>query len=99
MTVEKTQNGDALVLIVEGRLDTITAPQLDQEIQSIPADVKSLTLDFAQLDYVSSAGLRVLLTAQKKMTAATGKMVVKGVQPAVMEVFAVTGFDGILSFE
>lgn len=100
MTIDKKQDGNTLTLSLAGRLDTMTAPALDAEIQAIPADTLKLILDFSAVDYVSSAGLRVLLTAQKKMNAAGGgSMVLTGVRDAVMEVFEVTGFSGMLTIE
>ena len=87
-----------LKLAVPGRLDTTTAPQLDNLLKETLDKAEELELDFSQLSYISSAGLRVLLSAQKVM-GRKGKMVLKGVQEAVMEVFEITGFSDILSFE
>ncbi len=96
MTLKKTQNADALLLEVEGRLDTMTAPELEKVITTQLEGVKHLTLDFAKLEYVSSAGLRVILTAQKRMSA-QGDMEVIHVNELIMEVFEVTGFTDILN--
>lgn len=98
MTIDKKQDGNTLTLSLGGRLDTTTAPELEAVIQAIPADVAALILDLEALDYVSSAGLRVVLAAQKKMSK-QGKMTLVHVQEGVMEVFDVTGFTSILTIE
>lgn len=98
MNIKKTPNGSTLTITVEGRLDTVTAPDLEKEINASIADVKELILDFAGLDYISSAGLRLLLSAQKKM-AAQGSMKVVHVNAVVNEVFNITGFCDILTIE
>ena len=98
MTIQKAVSGAELTLALSGRLDTNTAPQLKAELQaSLPA-VESLALDFAALDYLSSAGLRVLLGAQKAMNK-QGSMVVHNVNETIMEIFDVTGFCDILTIE
>lgn len=96
MTITKEQNGSALTLSLEGRLDTMTAPQLEAEISGMSAGITSLTLDFASLEYISSAGLRVLLAAQKKMNA-QGEMALIHVCDDIKEVFDITGFSDILT--
>ena len=98
MTIEKKINQEALTLIVSGRLDTQTAPELEKELDSVLADIKELTFDFANLEYVSSAGLRVILKAQKAMNA-QGSMKLTGVNDSIMEVFDITGFLDILTIE
>lgn len=98
MTIAKTQNGTALTLALEGRLDTMTAPELEAELNASLDGADSLTLDFAKLDYISSAGLRVLLSAHKRMSG-KGGMKVKNVNEIVQEVFDVTGFADILTVE
>ena len=98
MTIEKKINGEALTLIVSGRLDTQTAPELEKELDSVLADIKELTFDFANLEYVSSAGLRVILKAQKAMNA-QGSMKLTGVNDSIMEVFDITGCLDILTIE
>ena len=98
MTIEKKINGAAVTLIVSGRLDTQTAPELEKELDSVLADIKELTFDFANLEYVSSAGLRVILKAQKAMNA-QGSMKLTGVNDSIMEVFDITGFLDILTIE
>ena len=98
MKISKTQNGNELTVALEGRLDTITAPELESELKASLDGVTALTLDFAKLDYISSAGLRVLLSAQKTM-AKKGEMKVAHVNETIMEIFEVTGFSDILTIE
>lgn len=98
MEIKKCINGSALTLTVNGRIDTTTAPQLEAELKNVSSDMKELYLDFAGVEYISSAGLRVLLSAQKMMNH-QGKMVVQHVNEAVMDVFDVTGFVDILTIE
>lgn len=98
MEIKKTQNGSALVIELTGRLDTTTAPELETVVKSSLEGITDLTLDFANLEYISSAGLRVLLSAQKEMNQ-KGKMVVKNACEDIMEVFEITGFVDILTIE
>lgn len=98
MTIEKTVNAAELTLVVAGRLDTVTAPELDAELKASLDGVQTLVLDFADLEYLSSAGLRVLLSAQKLMNK-QGNMIVRNVNETVMEIFEVTGFCDILTIE
>ena len=98
MTIEKKINGEAVTLIVSGRLDTQTAPELENELDSVLSGVKELTFDMTDLEYVSSAGLRVILKAQKAMNA-QGSMKLTGVNDSIMEVFDITGFLDILTIE
>ena len=98
MTIEIKRNVTELVLQIAGRLDTTTAPALDKTIAENIADTKQLILDFKALEYISSAGLRVLLGAQKKMQK-IGSMKVMNVCAEVMEVFEMTGFADILVIE
>ena len=98
MTVEKKINGDLLTIILSGRLDTQTAPELEREIDASISGIKELTFDFKNLDYVSSAGLRVILKAQKEMKL-RGSMKLIGVNDNIMEVFDITGFLDILTVE
>jgi anti-sigma B factor antagonist len=98
MTINKTQNGTELTIQLEGRLDTTTAPQLDEEIKVALAGVEKLVFDLAKLEYISSAGLRVLLSAQKVMNK-QGSMVVRNVSEEINEIFEVTGFVDILTVE
>ena len=98
MTINKKAQGEALELSLIGRLDTTTAPQLETELKRSIDGVTELTLNCAELEYLSSAGLRVLLAAQKVMNK-QGKMVVKNVNETIMEVFEITGFADILTIE
>ena len=98
MTIEKKINGEAVTLIVSGRLDTQTAPELENELDAVLPGLKDLTFDMTSLEYVSSAGLRVILKAQKAMNA-QGSMKLTGVNDSIMEVFDITGFLDILTIE
>ena len=98
MTMEIKKNADAAVITVAGRLDTTTAPLLEKAIIQDIGDAKTLTLDLKAVQYISSAGLRVLLSAQKKMQK-IGSMKVVNVCEAVMEVLEMTGFADILVIE
>ena len=98
MTIEKNLDGDKLSIKVSGRLDTNTAPELEDSIKESIDGVKELELDLSDLEYISSAGLRVLLSAQKTMMK-QGSMVVTGVRDTVMEIFEVTGFSDILTIK
>ena len=98
MHIEKTSEGTKRTLALEGRLDTTTAPQLEAEVKGALDGVTELTMDFSRLEYLSSAGLRVLLAAQKIM-GKQGRMVIRHVNETIMEVFEVTGFSDILTIE
>ena len=98
MTIEKKINAETATLIVAGRLDTQTAPELENELDNVLPGLKELIFDFANLEYVSSAGLRVILKAQKTMNA-QGSMKLTGVNDSIMEVFDITGFLDILTIE
>ncbi len=98
MKITKKETQERLEIILEGRLDTTTAPQLEAELKESVSGVKELILDFTDLAYISSAGLRVLLSAQKVMNR-QGSMVICNVNEDVMEVFDVTGFVDILTIE
>ena len=98
MTIEIKKNADELVLEITGRVDTITAPALEKTINENFGEVKNFILDFKNLEYISSAGLRVLLGAQKTMSQ-IGSMKIKNVCELVMEVFEMTGFADILNIE
>ena len=98
MTIEIKRNAEVTTIDIVGRLDTTTAPELDKTINEDIADVKNLVLDFKGLEYISSAGLRVLLGAQKKMQK-VGSMKLVNVCEEVMEVFEMTGFADILTIE
>ena len=98
MDIKKIENGNAVTLDLTGRLDTTTAPQLEAELQACLDTAEELTLDFAKLDYISSAGLRVLLATQKVM-GKKGGMKLCNVCAEIMEVFEITGFSDILTIE
>ena len=98
MTIELKRNAQVLVIDVKGRLDTITAPTLENVINENAQDTEALILDFSGLEYISSAGLRVLLSTQKKMQK-RGSMKVINVCAEIMDVFEMTGFADILTIE
>ena len=98
MTIVKNLNGTELTVTITGRLDTTTAPQLEAEFKQSITGVEKLVLDFASLEYLSSAGLRVLLAAQKAMNK-QGEMIIKNVNDTINEIFEVTGFIDILTIE
>ncbi len=98
MTLNTIVNGTEVTIEMEGRLDTTTSPALEKEINEKIAGVTVLVLDMATLDYLSSAGLRVILSAQKKMNK-QGELIIKNVNEVIMEVFEATGFSDILTIE
>ena len=98
LNIEKKAQGRNLNIALEGRLDTTTAPDLEAIVRGELDGAEQLTFDFAKLEYISSAGLRILLAAQKIMNK-QGKMVVKNVSEEVKEIFEVTGFSDILAIE
>ncbi len=98
MTINKTVEGGKLIIAPEGRLDTMTSPQLDAELDNSLRGVSELVFDFAGLDYISSAGLRVLLKAQKAMNR-QGSMVIRNVSDEIRDIFDVTGFLDIMTIE
>ena len=98
MNIQKTVNGTTLTVAVEGRLDTTTSPKLEEELKSSVDGINCLVIDFAKLEYISSAGLRVLLAMQKIMNK-QGEMRLQNVNETVMEVFEITGFSDILTIE
>ena len=98
MELKKNQSGDSLTIDVIGRLDAATAPQLEKELNSSLEGIKNLILNFGQLEYVASAGLRVLLVAQKRMNK-QGSMAIKNVSDEVKEVLDMTGFINFLHIE
>ena len=98
LKISKEENGSELKLALEGRLDTVTAPDLEEQIKSGLGNVETLIFDLAQLEYISSAGLRVLLSAQKIINK-QGKMIVRNVSEEVNEILEVTGFLDILTVE
>lgn len=98
MTIEKIKTNEQLTVLLEGRLDTSTAPLLEEELRNSLDDIKCLVLDLEKLEYLSSAGLRVVLAAQKRMSK-QGQMLLKHVPEVIMEIFEVTGFVDILTIE
>ena len=98
MEIKKELNGESLTIALSGRLDAVTAPQLEKELGSSLDGIKNLAFDFAQLEYIASAGLRVLLVAQKRMNK-QGKMSIKNVSEEVKEVLDMTGFINFLQIE
>lgn len=98
MTIEKKLTGTELTITLTGRLDTTTAPEFENEFKASVSGIEKLVLDFAGLDYLSSAGLRVLLAAQKTMNK-QGSMVVRNVNETIAEIFDITGFCDILTIE
>lgn len=98
MTINKNQEGTKLEIALEGRLDTMTAPSLEEEVKNSIEGITELVFDLKDLAYVSSAGLRVLLSAQKTMNK-QGNMTIKNANEEVMEIFEVTGFIDILNIE
>ena len=98
MTIKQTNENGNVTLAPSGRLDTVTAPELETALERALDDAKELCFDFKELEYISSAGLRVLLKAQKIMNT-KGKMKVTGANETIMEVFDITGFVDILTIE
>lgn len=98
MTIEKNKNGNELTIKLAGRLDTTTAPELSNTLESSYEGITDLKFDFTDLEYISSAGLRVLLSAQKVMNK-QGKMVITGVNETINEIFEITGFSDVLTIE
>lgn len=98
ITINKTVENGKAIFSLEGRLDTVTAPQMEDAVKDVLPGLSELTFDFAKLEYISSAGLRVLLSAQKAMNE-QGKMTVSNVSDTIKEIFDVTGFSDILTIE
>ena len=98
MNITTNKENNRLTVALEGRLDTTTAPELETALQAVDAGITELILDFAGLAYISSAGLRVLLTTQKKMNK-QGQMIIKNVCDDIKEIFEITGFLDILTIE
>ena len=97
MITSKNQDGSRLTVALDGRIDTLTAPQLESELKPLLNGITELVLDFAQVAYISSAGLRVLLATQKSMRSVGGSLMITNAVPAVREVFDITGFSDILT--
>ena len=98
MNIDKNYNDKELTLTVEGRIDTLTSKELEDEITAELGNFDSLILDFANLEYISSAGLRVLISTQKKLKADNIPMIIKNVTDSVNEIFRMSGFDKILNY-
>lgn len=98
MKIDTKKDGNSLLINLEGRLDTNTFQDLEKEIDNLDG-IKKITFDFEKLDYISSAGLRVLLTCQKKMNNISGTMIIKNVKEEIQEVFDMTGFSDILTIK
>ena len=99
MEVKFNKQDSTLTVVISGNIDTVTAPELDAQLQENLSDVKDLVLDFAAVNYISSAGLRVILVANQMMEDADGNMTVKNVNEDVRDVFEMTGFDSLLNLE
>lgn len=98
MTINEIRNGDSMTVALEGRLDTLSSPELDTFLKKYYPVISELILDLEKLDYISSSGLRVILTAHKKMED-HGKLLIRNANKLVKEVFSVTGFSGVLNIE
>ena len=98
MEIKTSKENEVLNIALLGRLDTVTAPDLDKVVREMDDDVKSLNFDFSGLEYISSAGLRVLLAAQKIMNT-KGEMAITNVSADIMEIFTITGFVDILTIK
>ena len=96
MTIDKDIQGNVMTLKLSGRLDTTTSPELEQVLVSSLEGIEDLRMDFTDLEYISSAGLRILLSAQKTMNK-QGSMSISGVNDTIMEIFGITGFSDILT--
>ena len=99
MEVKFNKKDSNLTVVISGNIDTVTAPELDAKLQENIAGVKDLVLDFAAVDYISSAGLRVILMINQLMEDVDGNMTVKNVNEDVRDVFEMTGFDSLLNLE
>ena len=99
MEVKFNKLDTSLTVIISGNIDTVTAPELDSQLQENLPGIKDLILDFAAVDYISSAGLRVILMANQQMEDVDGNMTVKNVNEDVRDVFEMTGFDSLLNLE
>ncbi len=97
INITKNTAGEKTELKLSGRLDTTTAPQLEAAVKELPEAISAFSLDFSELEYLSSAGLRVILAAQKMMNSRNGKMEVRNVNETIMEIFEVTGFTDVLT--
>ncbi|SFL20199.1 anti-sigma B factor antagonist [Lachnospiraceae bacterium KH1T2] len=98
MNIEKNQNGSELVVKVIGRVDTVTAPELESQVKESLEGITNLELNLEELEYISSAGLRVILSLQKIMSK-QGRLIITNVNETVQDIFEVTGFSEILTIE
>ena len=99
MEVKFDKQNDTLTVAISGNIDTVTAPELDTKLQENLSGIKDLILDFAAVDYISSAGLRVILMANQQLEDADGTMTIKNANDDVRDVFEMTGFDSLLNLE
>ncbi len=99
LTIKKSLQEDHAIVALQGRIDTVTASDLEKELQETIPAASDLTLDFAEVDYISSAGLRVLLSSQKLISGKHGQMKLTHVDPMIMGIFEMTGFSDILTIE
>lgn len=99
MTIKQEHEGSKRIVFVDGYLDALTSPELETELEKVLPESTDLVIDFGGLEYISSAGLRVLLGSQKTMDAKGGKMTIRNVGELIMEVFEETGFTNILDIE
>lgn len=99
MEIKLEKNGSTMLVALKGRLDSVSSPEMEKEVVGNLDNINNLTLDLKDLSYMSSAGLRVVLTCQKKINAVAGTMVVKNVNEMIMDIFEATGFSDILTIE
>ena len=99
MDITSSKNENTLVLTINGNIDTVTAPQLEQYLQENLDNVTELIFDFSVVDYISRAGLRVMMMANQSMEECDGSLTVRNVNDMVMKVFEMTGFDSLFTFE
>lgn len=99
MDFKRIKDGDRITLIPEGMIDTNTAPEFEEEVDSVLSEAGNVIIDFSGVTYISSAGLRILLKAQKKVSSDNGEMVIKNISESIREIFELTGFINILTIE
>ena len=99
LKINKNQNNNELILTLEGSIDSVTSSLLEQELKNIDKNIKKLVLDFTNVDYIASAGLRVLLIAQKAIQKQGGDVVIHNPNKGVIDVFTITGFINIINIE
>ena len=96
MEIITNGNDQTLTISLDGRMDTLSAPKLQKELEGASEDVQLITLDFSNLEYMSSAGLRVLLLGHRRMESKGGQLLIKNISPILMEIFTATGFNKVL---